>query len=73
MSESKQSIGAFWLKESKSGTKYMSGVIEIDGAKHDIVVFKNSYKKEDKQPDYRIYLSDKQGGKPKQDDSNVPF
>jgi uncharacterized protein (DUF736 family) len=50
------SIGALWVKEGKSG-KYMSGVIDIDGVKVNIVVFKNSYKREDKHPDYRILRS----------------
>ena len=49
-------IGALWLKESEKG-KYMSGIIEIEGQKIPIVVFKNSYKKEDKHPDYVILKS----------------
>jgi uncharacterized protein (DUF736 family) len=53
---SEKSIGALWLKESKNGNKYMSGVIEIDGKKHEIVIFKNTYKQE-KQPDYKIFAS----------------
>ncbi|MBL7045375.1 MAG: hypothetical protein ISR98_02135 [Parcubacteria group bacterium] len=48
-----QSIGALWLKEAKSGMVYMSGVIEIDKQKTQIVVFKND-KEQDNQPDYRI-------------------
>lgn len=48
-----ESIGALWINESEKG-KYMSGVVEINGEKHPIVVFKNSYKKEEKHPDYRI-------------------
>lgn len=49
-----ESIGALWLGESKNGTKYMSGEVEIDGVKHKIIVFKNKYKEEDRHPDYRI-------------------
>ena len=56
--ENKKSIGAFWLKTAKSGTKYMSGVIEFNGEKHNIVMFKNTSKNEDKHPDYRIFLSE---------------
>jgi len=52
-----KNIGALWLKESKNGNKYMSGVIEIDGTKHEIVIFKNTFKKESKHPDYRIFQS----------------
>lgn len=61
-----ESIGCFWEKEGQNGT-YMSGVVEIDGVKHSVVVFKNSYKKEDKQPDWRIYPKKERGA----DDENV--
>jgi len=75
--EKKQSIGALWLNESQSGKKYMSGHVEIDGAKHKIVVFKNDYKEEDKHPDYKIYPSvERKSGEPKKSDTfedDVPF
>ena len=60
----KKSTGALWIKESKAGNKFMSGVVEIDGKKHDIVVFKNNYKKESKHPDYRIFPSESREQKP---------
>ena len=51
------SIGALWVKE-----KMMSGNIEVDGKKIDIVVFKNTYKKEgERTPDYRIFKSKPKG------------
>jgi len=56
MQENNDQIGAMWIKEGQRG-KYMSGVIEINGEKINIVVFKNGYKKEDKHPDYRILKS----------------
>lgn len=59
------SIGALWIKDGKNG-KYMSGVVEIDGAKHNIVVFKNGYKEKENQPDYRI-LKSKPKDAPKED------
>ena len=52
-----KNIGALWTHESKHGTKYLSGVIEIDGKKHEIVIFKNTYKEEPKHPDFRIFPS----------------
>lgn len=59
--ESNNGIGALWLNESKSGTKYMSGVIEVDGQKIKVVVFRNKYKEEgDNKPDYRILKSEEQ-------------
>ena len=57
MSEKQKDAGALWLNVSKTGTKYMSGSVEIDGVKTKIVVFKNNYKEEEKHPDYKIYLS----------------
>lgn len=56
--ENKKSIGAFWLKTAKSGSKYMSGIIEIEGEKHNVVMFKNGHKTEDKHPDYKVFLSE---------------
>ena len=79
MSEKKESIGALWLNESKTGKKYMSGLIEVGGVKQKIVVFKNDYKQEDRHPDYRIYASTPQSSAaPAEDDDegfsdDVPF
>lgn len=64
MEDKKQDAGALWVKESKAGNKFMSGVVEIDGVKTEIVVFKNNFKKADNHPDYRIYLSEKREKKP---------
>lgn len=52
-----QSIGALWLKTGARG-EFMSGNIEIDGVKHDIVVFPNSAKQPgERSPDWRILPS----------------
>ena len=50
-----KSMGALWVKKGK--VRFLSGIIEHpDGTKMDIVVFKNTYKKEgDNQPDFRIF------------------
>ena len=48
-----KSIGALWIM-SGDKDEYWKGNIEIDGEKHNVIVFKNSYKK-DKQPDFKIY------------------
>ena len=48
------SLGALWKRQTSAGELYLSGQIDLDGKKTNIIVFKNSYKKEDKHPDYRI-------------------
>lgn len=52
-------IGALWLSESTKGRKYMKGIITVNNEKIPIVIFKNTGKQEDKQPDYVIL---KRGG-----------
>lgn len=56
MAEENKSIGALWEKKSGKGT-WFSGSIETNGEKIQIVVFKNDYKKEEKHPDYKIFVS----------------
>jgi uncharacterized radical SAM superfamily protein len=54
MSEwSENVVGAFWKKGDEN--KYLSGYVEIDGKKVPIIVFRNKFKKEKKQPDFVIY------------------
>ena len=72
-------IGALWAKTSARG-EYFTGSIEIDGVKHVIVVFKNTSKRSDKAPDFRILRSqprEKAEGAPSRDtsvmDADVPF
>lgn len=56
--EKKGNIGGCWLKTSKNGNKYMSASIEIEGAKHQFVIFKNKHKVEgSNHPDYVIFPS----------------
>jgi len=51
--ERPKELGALWIKTSKKGVQYMSGMIEIEGVKHAIVCFANK-KSKDTQPDYKI-------------------
>jgi hypothetical protein len=60
-------LGALWEKSGAKGA-YMTGTIEIDGTKHNVVLFKNGNKKSEKSPDWRVLRS-----KPKADTSSVPF
>lgn len=48
-----KSIGALWIQTSEKG-EYWTGNIEINGTKQNVIVFKNTYKK-DNQPDFRIF------------------
>lgn len=64
------SIGALWITEGKN-IKYLAGEIELDGEKSRIVVFKNSFKTEEKHPDYKIYLKTKKEAEA--DPEELPF
>lgn len=53
-------IGALWEKDGAKGT-YMSGEIEIPKGtegKLRVLVFRNTNKERDKEPDHRIMVSD---------------
>ena len=56
MPKNPNQLGALWIKESAKG-QYMSGYIEINGEKIKIICFKNTYKKEDKHPDWQVLKS----------------
>jgi len=77
LAEKKESIGAFWIKKSKKGMTFMSGTVEIDGKKTEVVVFKNDKGDNEKRPDYRMYESEPlEQDKPaatQDDDDGVPF
>lgn len=49
--------GALWIKQSARG-EYMTGTIEIDGTKVQVVAFKNDNKKNPKEPDWRLLKSE---------------
>jgi len=51
-------LGALWKKKSKTGMSFLSGyIVDNDGTRTDVVVFANSNKKNEKAPDYRLYIS----------------
>jgi uncharacterized protein (DUF736 family) len=54
-------IGALWQQTSKSGTKYYSGKVTVDGKTVNVVCYSVGEKKSENQPDVRIYIE-----KPKQ-------
>jgi hypothetical protein len=55
-SKNPDELGALWTKEGKAG-KYMTGYIEVNGQRIDIVVFTNNKRKSDKSPNARILRS----------------
>ena len=62
----RREVGALWTKLSKDKSqKYMTGHIQthLEG-KLDVVIFSNKDKKNDKAPDFRIYISDKEAKAP---------
>lgn len=61
-----KSVGGGWAKESKKGMKYVSLRIEDEN----YVMFKNTYKKNPGQPDYKIY---KQEPLEKKEEDDLPF
>jgi hypothetical protein len=57
-----QSIGALWKRKQKSdGKTYLSGQIELKGEVVKFVAFTNSFKEEDKHPDFKIYIANENG------------
>lgn len=65
MARFEKDIGALWIKESRQGTKFMSGNIRIGEDTIEVVVFKNKFKKEgSREPDFRIYESEPMEEKP---------
>lgn len=77
--------GALWIRESKTGKKYLNGNLEFSYQGHPvtvrIAVFKNG-KKEGEQPDYNIVVNSWEHTKPREvkppvsaviQDEGVPF
>lgn len=60
MAFDKKKIGAFWERVSKTGTPYLSGVLEIGGRKYKVIAFRNNKKEKDTQPDWQVYDSEEQ-------------
>lgn len=52
----KEKLGAMWNKSGSNGP-YMSGEVEVNGVKVRVVAFVNTYKDDDKKPDWILYKS----------------
>ncbi len=69
-------IGALWSSTDSKGNKYLAG--KMGDAR--LVVFKNTYKEKDSQPDFQVYLAEnkkrEEKAEPKQvsfEDDEIPF
>ncbi len=66
-------LGGLWKQKDKKGNDYFSGDFTF-GTK--ILIYKNSYKEKENDPDYVAYLSPKQKkgeGKQHSSSSDLPF
>lgn len=70
-------IGAGWLKDSKNGNKYISGNMKINGKSYQVMIFKNTKKTKDTQPDFSINITTDEIApaveQPATDDDGLPF
>lgn len=53
----KKSDGAFWKRKSQNGKEYYSGHVTINKEKTYLVMFPNTRKTRDNQPDFDIKIS----------------
>jgi hypothetical protein len=53
-----QPAGGLWKKRNHKG-EYLSGYVEIDGVRHSITVFPNSFKEStaDRKPDFNVSIA----------------
>jgi len=61
-------LGGLWKQESKDGTVYYSGSLTYST---NILLFKNQYKKSEKDPDLLLYLAQKLKKEKKEDDDGL--
>jgi uncharacterized protein (DUF736 family) len=52
-----EEVGAFWKRTSQKGQKYLAGHIKDGDESTKLVVFANTNKQNENQPDYRVYKS----------------
>ena len=74
-----EELGALWKRTSRNNMTYLAGHIKVtqeDGTERTekVVVFSNQNKSNDKQPDYRVYVSNStpREAQPQQGADNSP-
>ena len=68
MENKNNNIGALWVKQSQKGDFFTGRITTDSGEEIKIVVFKNNYKNNEKQPDYTILKAREQ-----EQQNNVEF
>lgn len=67
MSPKEKNIGGVWNGISKGGKPYLSISIEIDGEKRGFIAFANSFKQNERQPDYHVFPKGEGAFSPRQE------
>lgn len=56
MADRQENCGAMWKKQDRNGKDYFFIVITVGDQKMNFNAFENSYKREQKHPDYKIFV-----------------
>mgnify|MGYP006228553265 FL=1 len=52
--------GAFWSREKNGGEKYLTGYVQVNGERVQLVAFRNKFKQDgENTPDLRVYLDNR--------------
>lgn len=51
-------IGCLWIKKSKDGKQYFSGMLSDMRGDFPVVAFRNEKKEKENQPDFLVYVSE---------------
>lgn len=69
----KKKLGALWLRQSQAGKHFMTGELEIEGEKIQIVAFQNDKGDNEKRPDYQIFESEPREHREEISPEDAPF
>ncbi len=51
-------LGGLWTQKAKSGKKYITGTVKINGVETKLIIFPNERKENENQPDFNVYLKE---------------
>ncbi len=65
-------MGGLWINRDKKGNDYFSGGFGFDGK---ILIYKNTFKEKDSDPDYKMYIGkkEKKVQSDSADEGDIPF